>query len=668
ALKSALSGSGPSCCSSTVVASASASTSLISPKRRGSLYTSRLRSSSWNSTWSWRGSKSAALKPFWRWVRLPLIPRWTIIAAPSPAWVLSSSIIRYLARRERRTIRCKATREAKSAATVRRSRFSATRARTIVRPTSDRSSILRSDSTSGSSGIVRPLDRPKGGLVGRPCGRQRAARGELPGKTHEVRHAQRCGARAWVDTGLGQRGRDGCLRRAQRRQCIAQGFARRRKCRANRAQDRPLMLGGERHAGRWRENDDFGVHLGLWAEVACGDPKMERGFPVQRGERAERRPGALARARADPLGDLALKHQDHPPDQRVRCVEPAQDRGGRAERQVADDLDWRSLSERREIDVKKVAAYDAHRGMARKGAFQPAREARVELDEPQPAHARARDTVAQDAESGADFDHLVVGPELRGGDDLVGDGRLDEKVLAARLARPHAGGRQLVSDGKRRDADFRIPRAAGSAIAPAGWYRAARRGSHCACGRPRAADCMRALDLSLTLPLDQGRETGDFRNLYSESAACASIVSASRSPRNSRQLPAIAIIAALSVQYLSDGAITLRPSAAATSASRSRRRELAATPPVSTISSAPTSRAAASVGRISISTTASWKLAARSSGAGAAPSAVRNSPATAVLTPLKLKSRGAPRTWASGIRTALRLPRRARSSITLPPG
>ena len=85
------------------------------------------------------------------------------------------------------------------------------------------------------------------------------------------------------------------------------------------------------------------------------------------------------------------------------------------------------------------------------------------------------------------------------------------------------------------------------------------------------------------------------------------------------------------------------------------------------MTSMPVSRAACIAGPTSISTTASWKLAARSSRDSAAgPASARSSVAIAVFTPLKLKSSGAPRTWGARNPHALVVPT-PRQLVDYPP-
>ena len=86
--------------------------------------------------------------------------------------------------------------------------------------------------------------------------------------------------------------------------------------------------------------------------------------------------------RADTLGDLALKHQDHPSNRATHLVEPAQDRACRVERQIADHLDRWPLDHRREFDFKEITAYDAHGGMSRERALKAFRKSRVKFDQP----------------------------------------------------------------------------------------------------------------------------------------------------------------------------------------------------------------------------------------------------------------------------------------------
>ena len=91
---------------------------------------------------------------------------------------------------------------------------------------------------------------------------------------------------------------------------------------------------------------------------------------------------ARSPARANALGDLALEHQDHPPDRAAHLVEAAQNRRGGVKRQVADYLDRRPLNHFCQLDFEKIAADHAHRRMSRKCALEPLGEPRVQLDQP----------------------------------------------------------------------------------------------------------------------------------------------------------------------------------------------------------------------------------------------------------------------------------------------
>src|SRR5690349_7432260 len=95
-------------------------------------------------------------------------------------------MIRYFARRDNFTIRRPAIAPEKSAVTRLRSRFSPIRTLAIVLPTAVRTSIRRSDSTSGSSGIAR--DDPAFQLC---LQRMR--------ESQEIRHAEFLGAYSRID-------------------------------------------------------------------------------------------------------------------------------------------------------------------------------------------------------------------------------------------------------------------------------------------------------------------------------------------------------------------------------------------------------------------------------------------------------------------------------------
>src|SRR6202166_5166284 len=95
-------------------------------------------------------------------------------------------MIRYFARRDSLTIRRPVIAPLKSAVARRRRGFSPIRTLTIVLPTAVRTSIRRSDSTSGSSGIAR--DDP---AVEFEAQRMR--------ESQEIWDGERFGARAGID-------------------------------------------------------------------------------------------------------------------------------------------------------------------------------------------------------------------------------------------------------------------------------------------------------------------------------------------------------------------------------------------------------------------------------------------------------------------------------------
>ena len=207
---------------------------------------------------------------------------------------------------------------AKSCATLRRRRGSATRARSIVRPTAERARIRLSDSTSGSSGIAG-LRRRRATIA--PARSSASAR-RTKSATESVagRAAWSMAARASATAICFGRG----VERAGER--VADGLARGRKRGANCAEQRGLVGGRKRRPCVRREHDNLGVDARRGTEIAGGDAEMLARLPVERGENAQRRVRAFARTRADALGDLALEHQDHPPDRAAHLVEPAQDR------------------------------------------------------------------------------------------------------------------------------------------------------------------------------------------------------------------------------------------------------------------------------------------------------------------------------------------------------
>jgi len=100
--------------------------------------------------------------------------------------------------------------------------------------------------------------------------------------------------------------------------------------------------------------------------------------------------------------------------------------------------------------------------------------------------------------------------------------------------------------------------------------------------------------------------------LHSRHPGSADIAASARSPRRSLCAPAMAIIAALSVQSRGSGRCSAIPSAAHRSRASARSREFAATPPQRTIASSLADRAARTARWVSESQTASWKEAQRS--------------------------------------------------------
>src|ERR1700693_4580197 len=136
-------------------------------------------------------------------------------------WSPSSSTIRYFARRDSFTILRPVIAPLKSGVMRRRRRFSPIRTLTIVLPTAVRTSIRRSDSTSGSSGIAR--DAP---AVEFDAQRMR--------ESQEIGHAELLGARAWIDLCAFERAHDlrgvDSERMAER---VTNRFARRRERRAH---------------------------------------------------------------------------------------------------------------------------------------------------------------------------------------------------------------------------------------------------------------------------------------------------------------------------------------------------------------------------------------------------------------------------------------------------
>src|ERR1700719_3541868 len=159
-------------------------------------------------------------------------------------------MIRYFARRDNLTIRRPGIAPLKSAVTRRRRRFSPIRTLTIVLPTAVRTSIRRSDSTSGSSGIAR--DDP---AVEFDAQRMR--------ESQEIGNAERFGARTGIARCAFERARD--LRGVDSERMterVANRFARRRERRAHGFEHVALVIVSKRPRRMRRERENFGVHLG----------------------------------------------------------------------------------------------------------------------------------------------------------------------------------------------------------------------------------------------------------------------------------------------------------------------------------------------------------------------------------------------------------------------
>src|SRR5581483_9511941 len=116
------------------------------------------------------------------------------------------------------------------------------------------------------------------------------------------------------------------------------------------------------------------------------------------------------------------------------------------------------------------------------------------------------------------------------------------------------------------------------------------------------------------------------------------------------------------------GKTTSTPSADAASVIRSRRRRFADTPPDTTRRGTPVTSSASIVVSISMSTSASWRLAVTSGSVSDVAGCAWRYSRSAVLNPLKLKSKRPRFRCARGKRTAAGSPSRASRSMTGPPG
>ena len=145
-------------------------------------------------------------------------------------------------------------------------------------------------------------------------------------------------------------------------------------------------------------------------EAAGGDGEMQIDFPVQRGEHAERAVRVVAGSRADARGDFALEHQHHSRNHARVVAQLAQDCSRDVERKIADYLYRRIARECREIDLEKVGVDDAN---VCEALLEPRREARVEFHQRQRASWLRRDFLSQDAEAGTYLDYRIRFAKLR---------------------------------------------------------------------------------------------------------------------------------------------------------------------------------------------------------------------------------------------------------------
>src|ERR1700691_5501740 len=352
----------------------------------------------------------------------------------SSTWSPSSSTIRYFARRDSFTIRRPATAPPKSAVTRRRSRFSPIRTLTIVLPTAVRTSIRRSDSTSGSSGIAR--DDP---AVQFDPQRMR--------ESQKIGYPQFLRARPRIDRGAFERAHGlhavNSKRMAER---VANRLARRGKRCAHGFEHVALVTGRERRRRQRREGENFSVNLGTRMEAAGRDGEMQIDLPVERGEYAQRAVRVVAGACADSRGNLALEHQHHSRDRARVIAQPAQNRRRDIEGEIADYLDPRIARECREIEREKIGVNHAD---IREALLEPGRKARVELHQRQRASWPRRDFLSQDAEAGTDLDYRIRFAKLRRRDDSIRYAGAGEKILAARFRRPHAHSRERCCGTRR---------------------------------------------------------------------------------------------------------------------------------------------------------------------------------------------------------------------------
>src|SRR5207245_4100399 len=295
-------------------------------------------------------------------------------------------------------------------------------------------------------------------------------------------------------------------------------------------------------------------------EAAAG--YAERQADVREGSEENRRHAVVpgARPRDEPLRDLALDHDDRLRHAGALLAQPEEDRDRDVVGKVADHRDARLGDQRLQGQRQHVTFDHPHARVLGIARGEASGERGVDLDEIEASRASG-ELVGERAEPGTDLEGDRARPDLGGLDDAVGHGGVAQEMLAPSLPRPDPG------DGERL---ARLPPRAHQAGAPKG--------------------------RSASAPMERP----------------------SSSPASSRRQPAMAIMAPLSVQNWKRGKTTSTPCSAPASAMRVRSRRFAETPPETTRRGTPVSTIASMVGATSMSTSASWTLAARR---GSAPGA-----------------------------------------------
>ena len=233
------------------------------------------------------------------------------------------------------------------------------------------------------------------------------------------------------------RGSHACERSAQRLSPLPEGAAN-DVAKAFRVGDGDARLGQE--GDRDDRRVDFGTRYECARRNAEGDPSIA----------VESRPDAEGAVRLgagsgdDPLGDLALQHQDETREVAARFEQADEDLGPHAVREVADrDGAVVAVQEAREIDFQGIPMDHAHVSGPGVVLPQAIRQPRIDLHEDELGRRRGQ-RIRERAEPGTDF-HDSPPPYVRDVDDPSRHAGCHQKALTEASRRPHAEMRQRLT-------------------------------------------------------------------------------------------------------------------------------------------------------------------------------------------------------------------------------